>query len=296
MPDKLLINTGMSPAGWSSFSAFLRCERLFYYTSGRRAAEATQQATLAPDFALLRGSLGHVGLAHHYARQGMAQAGLDPEIYYEPIEAMKLVAAGYPPKLGSGEKTSDVLDIAIEMVVSYRAHYEGERLQVVAVEAPVSFLLPPGPDGVVREVTQRLDLVIRDDAGKVHLCDHKLSAELSKKSLMARYSLSTQFLLMQLVGQRLHGRDFGGCLVNIVGAHTDRTPQQRFYRFPPEAAPAALRELPDVIAGTLATIAHRRASGGGGPAAWRPAFHEEVCFGSYGGRCVYYERCKWGNL
>ena len=297
MPEKILINSGPSSAGWSMLSPFFMCERLFWFEAKRREAEAG--GFLGPAFPLARGSFIHVGLAHHYARQGMAQAGLSSDIYYEPIEAMRLVAAAYPGKLTTGEKTSDVLDIAIEMVMSYRTRYTDERLQVVAVEAPAALPLPSLDGGPSTEViTQRIDLTIRDDVGKIYILDHKGSSELSKKTLIARYSLSGQFLLMQLLGSQLYGRDFGGCLVNVIGAQTDRTPAQRFYRFAPEPAPAMLCEFPYVVAEARARIKEKREfekAWGEKKEIWRPAMHEQICGRQFNGRCEHFEACKWGD-
>lgn len=269
--EKHLIDAGPSEEGWSRLEAFARCERLYYLLHVAEGHERHWQKDV-----LVRGSIGHVGLAHEYARRAAAKAGQDPDFYYTRAEAMRLSAASFGP-MGA-----EMLKIAEPVVDAYFEHYDRlrEDLPVVAVEAPVRAVLADG-----RGITQRLDLVFRDLDGRYWIVDHKLVSEASQRSV-DRYTLSGQFLLMQHFGRALYGHEFGGVRVNLLGC---REPY-RFLRASPDPAPMALGAFPQMVVELRRRIDDRRAAGD--PRGYLPAFNEQVCVTAYG-KCSMFETCQW---
>jgi hypothetical protein len=253
----------------------IRCERLYYLL---RVAPQARSQSADP---LVRGSIGHTGLAHEYARRAAVRAGLDPEAYYTRDEGMALVAAQF------GEVGERLLPIAQAAVNAYFDHYDSkkENLEVVAIEAPVAAELTTG-----KRITQRLDLVIRDTNGRVWLYDHKFSSiDPTAQKTVDRYTLSGQFLLMQLFGQSLYGSLYGGVRVNMIGC-LDGNSRFTFRRFSPEPAPAALASFPRMVAARRERMAQLAAVGD--PEAYLPAFSEQICVTAYG-RCPMFSQCQW---
>src|SRR5690348_7528301 len=123
-PGKILINTGPSERGWHRLESYLRCPQLYAWGYGRGGRVEEQGAAFADRFPasnpLVRGSIGHAGLAHVYARLKAVQEGRDPDDYYLPTKAMELVAATF------GERGARMLPIAREAVKGYVTENYGE--------------------------------------------------------------------------------------------------------------------------------------------------------------------------
>jgi hypothetical protein len=279
--EKILIDAGPSAEGWSSLESFARCERLYYWTRvyprvlEERNPEAAEAAAAPTSDPLVRGSIGHVGLAHEYARRAAVKAGLDPDIYYTRDEAMKIRAAREP------HNGQEMLEVVAPVVDAYFENYDrtGENLDVVAIESQVRAVLEDG-----NGITQRLDLVIRDIDGRYWIYDHKFVHAIDAKTV-DRYTLSGQFLLMRHFGRAFYGAAFGGVRVNLCGVR-DKT----FKRASPEPAPAALSAFPSFVVELRRRIAAKK---GLSKEAYLPSFNEQTCVTAYG-RCSKFEECQWG--
>lgn len=276
--ERILIDAGPSEAGWSTLSSFSHCERLYYLA--HKAPDAERHWQKEP---LVRGSIGHVGLAHEYARRYAVKHGTDPDAYYTRHDAMELSAVQH------GDMGKKMLPVAAETVDAYFDHYDalGEDLDVIAVEAPVALVTGDG-----RKITQRLDLVLRDMNGRVWINDHKLVSDVSQKTV-DRYTLSGGFLLAQHIGRAFWGPDFGGVIVNLLRARPEAGEEQglRFKRRAPEPAPAALAAFPAMVVELRRRIDEREATGLG-VHAYMPSFNETTCVTAYG-KCLGYEACQW---
>jgi hypothetical protein len=274
--EKILIDAGPSAEGWSKLESFSRCERLYFLLHKAEGHEEHWKKDV-----LVRGSIGHVGLAHEYARRAAAKAGQDPDIYYTRDEAMELSAASF------GEMGKEMLAIAKPVVDDYFEHYKRENLDVVAIESPVRAVLADGTG-----ITQRLDLVIRDLDGRYWIMDHKL---VNNPYQVDRYTLSGQFLLMRHFGRLFYGTAFGGVQVNLLGCRKDERKEAKglspytFKRSTPEPAPAALADFPEMVIELRKRIAAKDGQPG---SAYLPAFNEQICCGPYG-RCSMFEKCMW---
>lgn len=274
--SKILIDTGPSPRGWHRLEAYLRCPRLFALGYGRsgESAEmmAANQIRFPPTYPLVRGTIGHVGLAHLYARLMASQAGADPE-YYRPFEAMGIVAERW------GEMGVEAESSLRPLLAKYLPIYAGDsKKSIIGVEMLLEMEFE-GEGGLEFPYTARADLVYRDPAGKVWIMDHKITGRIESKSLY-RYTLSGQFLGLTHLGFARWGDAFGGVVVNLLGEK-----DQRFLRDVIPPAPWALAEFPRTVVATELAIAR-----GDFP----PTFSEFTCMTPYS-RCPAWDFCRWGE-
>lgn len=140
--ERILIDAGMSAAGWSYWAAPFTCDMLhaFRQLIPSRGSGSTDAQT--------RGSMVHVGLAHLHARWGARQPGgvlvgtadgpirvESPDELYEPEEAV----ATWVSKYGAGE---DEMPRTIEALRRYAARNpEPPRGLIFAIEYPMRGVL-----------------------------------------------------------------------------------------------------------------------------------------------------------
>lgn len=275
LPARRLLDTGPSARGAHRLESALICPALYAFTKVVKHEEA-----LGDRGPLVRGSMGHVALAHHYARLGCVQHQMDPEAYFTPHEAIDLVAAKMLPT------STQYLKLIHDAYDGYRAFYATERHEVVGVEEPADTMVPT-PDGPLR-FTQRWDLRTRDDAGRVWITDHKFVAKVEAKTV-ARYVLSIQFASMQWLGHHFFGKDFGGVKLNLIGVGSSRFTFQ-CASLPP--APDAVRRFPATLAHGERVIAQVEALSD--PWDAQRTYSEQVCYTAYG-PCRAYALCRWGR-
>ena len=220
--------------GWHATEIALRCPRLFAYQY--RMPKAAEDGDRP---ALLKGSLVHQGLAHHYARRRSADAGTDVEEWATPAAAIDDCAS----KLG--RHANKYVDLAKSAVQQYAVHWSHERVEVLHVED----VFRADIEGYL--FTQRFDLVVREVDGRVWIWDHKTTGRLSG-SVAERYTLSGQFLGMSSFGRSVFGDEFGGVRLNFIEI-ADNKPC-RFVRQLPDPAPQALKNFPLTVLHARETI------------------------------------------
>lgn len=266
----------------TDFERFLRCPLIYYWHKTLRRGGGS--GTIA--MPLARGTIGHIGLAHYYARVRAMKAGkLKAEIdatILSPRDAMIIRAE----QLGR----LDLLPMMSEVVRGYIEHYGIESFDVVDVEKPIETTF-----GVSARFTARADLVTRDRIG-VWIYDHKFVGRIDKKSLR-RYTNSGQFLGLQHLGRSAYGASFAGVILNLVGCNDGE-----FCRQQVEPSPWLFERFPALVAATEARLAvleqnevELRAKG------WDPALpwagcaapSEMTCYTPYG-ECEWFETCRWG--
>lgn len=252
----------------------MRCPQLFAYH--HRIKGAHGDGDRAP---LLKGSLVHQGLAHHYARIQSAQEGYDPEEWATPDAAIEACAE----KLGPG--ASKYIALAQSVVRSYAAHWALENLEILHVEE----IFHSEIGGY--KFTQRFDLVAREPSGKVVIFDHKTTGRIDA-SVPQRYVLSGQFLGMANFGRSIWGDDFGGVRLNLIEVPFDGKSFD-FKRVAPDPAPNALRLFPITVKAARDRIAELDASGID-LWEWPKALSEQTCITAYG-KCDAFELCRWGK-
>lgn len=272
---RVLLDTGPSARGAHRLESALICPALYAFTKVLKHEEA-----MGDRGPLVRGSLGHVALAHHYARLGSVQHQMDPEVFYPPHEAIDLVADKMAPVSRQFQR------LIHDAYTAYAAFYAVERQEVIGVEEPMDAMVPT-PDGLLR-FTQRWDLRTRDAAGRYWVTDHKFVAKLEAKTVQ-RYILSIQFASMQWLGHHLLGKDFGGVRLNLIGVGGGET---RFQNVALPPAPDAVRRFPATLAHAERIIAAVEALND--PWSAPRTFSEQVCYTPYGA-CRAFELCRWGK-
>lgn len=263
---KILLNTGPSPRGVHRLELALKCPQLYAYSH-------VLGFDLGDRRALVRGSLGHVGLAHYYARLKAAQDGTDPEAFYEEHEAIDRAAPAF------GGLGLEMQPIAHRAVDGYLANFAAERFRVLAVEHLVETRV------MGHLLTARWDLVAEDAAGKIWIYDHKFVGR-ADSGTAKRYTTAIQFLAIQHMGREVYRERFGGVRINLVGCEN-----QTFWRESPEAAPHLLTEFPQIIDDAEAVIERMKVRD---PWRYQKTASEQVCRGPYG-VCDGRELCRWGS-
>lgn len=270
---QILLDAGPSERGWHHAQTMLRCPQLYAYKYLLQCIEATKAEPL------IKGSLGHIGLAHHYARLQATQLGDDPERFYSPEAAIRLLAARY------GSHWQAWQDLAIETVNAYISYYRIEWLRIIAVEEQMRMEIAG------HTFTQRADLIVQQRDGLVLIVDHKTAGYVGKDP-MERYRLSGQFLGMQHFGPMLYPENFGGVRGNFLGLRAESNPNYRFKRKPPHPAPHAMACFPQAIIDAEEDI-RRGLESGRDPWYWPKRLNESICQTLYG-PCPGTQWCTWG--
>lgn len=305
-----LIDTGPSPRGIHGVDKFWRCPRL--YALARLLKNQGEEEDVTD--AMQGGTLLHAACAHHYARMGAAtpQGVLvdgveytDPDAFYEPHDALDLVAA----TMGNlGAKLAPKMHDAFR---AYTLKYDREPgLRVLAVETVFWYRFAPPPEedcvGGVPEIGQwippgnglpgryprydlscRADLVIEDRGRKVWIVDHKGCSSPSR-DLADSYARSGQFQMLRWVGSTLGAR-FGGPLLNLI----QREPPHRMDRPPLIPTPHRTRWFPQDVTWALDQLWALDRSGR--PAAEWPARPSALVCRHRWDVCEVAEHCDWGR-
>jgi hypothetical protein len=282
----ILIDTGPSPRGFHRLEQFLTCPMRYYWN--RQLRLAAEAAPDAPEGAkadpLVRGTLGHVLMAHHYARLTAVARGRDPEQFYSPRDAAAIVADRY------GDQGRRLLTDAMRGFDAHARTYAVERFDVIGIEKLLETWFPGSgsPDPRGWWYTARADMVVRmKDTGKVWIVDHKYVGRVGDESVFRRYTLSGQFLGLYHLGNRIYGSDFAGLMLNVVACDASN----RCVRRGVDPAPWALQRFPDLVAQTELRIRDLEDLP---VTAWPMAVSEIACVTPYG-ICAHFERCRWGR-
>lgn len=267
-----LLDAGASPRGWSRLSTVLQCPQKFAYTY-LLSQEQGGGRTGGNSPALIKGSVIHLGLAHYYRRMQAVQEGTDPDEWFEPNMAMRMLC------LKEGDLWMEHLMACIECVEAYIAHWQHDGFTVVAVEEMIYTHIDD------HLITGRVDLAIKDSAGKVFFVDHKTTGRINSTQ-KKYYAISGQLIGYEYMGRQIFGEHFGGMILNQV---QHRAPQ-KFLRLNLPPAPEMLQRFPQVVKDAEATIKRLE----GRPLDQYPmAMNELTCFHRYGA-CAFVEKCKWG--
>lgn len=275
---KILLNTGPSTRGWHRIQDIMHCPRKYAFRCRLGLGDDPMEDADGP---LPRGSLVHVGLAHHYAQLRAVQRGEDPARYWDPCDAIDKAAA-------VSFAAYENLDLIKDIVRCYQAAYAGDRSRVLMVEEQVQV--------TVRNkwlFTQRYDRVMQDSGGRVWIIDAKTSSAVTAKTTLG-YQMSGQLLSAQVIGRILWGEQFAGVRLDYIGVR----PQEKLpFRYPftretMAPAPYAERTVVDTIA-WAEQIVERLDVEGADPWKYPAAHHEHACMTRYG-PCQFYDLCRWG--
>ena len=268
----VLLDAGPSERGWSFFEAASRCMRLWAWKNLGSMERHTSDA-------LVKGSLFHIGLAHHYQLKLTPDADL-----LQPEQAIYALA-----EKEGGDLWSKHAEKIVEAVDAYIEHYKECSWKVIAVEKELRARIPPkGRSGVSAFLyTQRVDLIVEDVHGKVWLVDHKSCYRITGKTLR-QHILSGQFLGYQVFGQKMYGDRFAGVIVNRMKLSS----AYDFDRCALEPAPSAVAGFVPMLRTIEKKIQdHSHLTD---PLEYTPVFSDQVCFGKYG-QCPAFDLCRWGG-
>lgn len=287
------LDTGRSKAGWSSYGCFRKCPRKFAYEN-RQSLPST--SALGPitigssGGARALGTFVHNLLAMHYLHK--MEQGSDPTLLTE--DAVGALAATSGMNI---EKDAKTLADNWSRFLMYVNEYVGEDWTPIAVEEEHRVGVVMEHDGVkvVAEgthgsalYTSRVDLVVRDGAGKVWIVDHKTCSRMYPDTIL-RYGLSGQMHGLWHVGRHYYGVDFAGVMLNFFQT---RGPIL-FQRRRPAAAPKMVEDFPTLIWKTANEIAMWDRMGET-VEDWPTSNNETVCISTYG-TCDHAERCRFGH-
>jgi hypothetical protein len=246
--EPILIDSGKSEAGWSFYSDAFLCDQKFYLGAVKK------QVFIKGD-ALTQGSMGHVGLAHRYARHAAANYGIDyegewiedPDYFLPPEEAVREWARRQELE---GVEAACFVSIILEMLRQYRAKQPVIYDHVLAVEKQISMTLgynkagdfglwidenlaEPAPlnmpgleephpsvpnlqHGKPIKITKRYDLAIRSAKDqREYVVDHKVTGGNVGQKRGEQYAMDGQFAVNRISGSQLYP-NFGGVLLNLV--------------------------------------------------------------------------------
>ena len=222
----ILLDAGASERGWSWRSNLLRCpHKAALIMAGFRGSDRD---------ALVRGSIFHVGLAHHYGREMYGQNDEDASELYAPLEAMR----AYVRKTGEGE---EFLPLLTDTYEAYEAEHAVELLKIVAVEELIRFKVPGPATGELYTHTMRVDMIVQDASGRFWIWDHKTTGYVDNKKKPG-FELSGQVLGGTWWGRREYGSEWGGFVIKMVPHH------RRVHRAASRDAAEALRRRSRAVA------------------------------------------------
>ena len=271
-PTKKLLNAGPSERGWHHFETALRCMRLNGYWS-----KGLLQMPMSEP--LVRGSLLHIGLAHHYQRLKEIQTGGNPDDWYTPVEAIRKLAI---EEEENSDLWIDLVPVAEKMVEAYISHYGSDPVwEVVDVERELRARFGPGK----HLYTQRADLIVRDSQKRVWIVDHKTANRISHKTYDS-HILNGQMIGYQVFGRLYWPDEFAGVIINRI---TTRPPY-KLDRRPLEPAPHAVTRF---VQNLLYAEENMERWKDKPLNEWPAAYSDMICTHKYG-KCDAFELCRWG--
>ena len=278
--DRILLDTGPSPHSLGRIQSFMRCPQLYcyQYELGHRGP---------PSQPLVRGSLIHVGGAHHAARIQAIRLGQDPERYYDPLTAMALTADKSREEWGTLPMV--LLEPCQKVVHDFMEQEMFTDVDIGYVEAPFSFDVKDPTTGKVYSYTQKPDCIVRrHDTGRIKHRDLKTSAVRGEASYR-RYATDIKMIALQWWGPTVFGSVYGGVEVYSIGVGAE--PHFKVHDL--EVAFGLISQFPAMVLRVERAIEVLRAANIP-PEQWDKNATELTCFHSYGA-CDFRDPCMMGS-
>jgi hypothetical protein len=262
MSDKLFLNTGRSSFGFSRFQTFAQCPRKYAYDY------ISKEKVIYPfSKSLEKGSMVHIGLAHHY---------LDSNNYLNPQQAIKK----YSSELihGTEEEITECTDKSLIAIEQYIENYKEDKFEILHVEKEFEYYVAPA-----RKMTQRVDLIYRDlETEEVVFCDHKTTSRYSE-SIKDNYRMSGQFIGYTMIAKQHFGISNPRILLNVIVL----TKQIRFYRHFLQMSQNAIINYPKMICHIFNLMDNYSDTVDEYPM----IITEFSCNGKYG-KCPHFDKCS----
>ena len=229
--DMKLVDAGPSERGWHQFEQANRCMRWWAFNHVPPTIAFPMSAPL------VRGSLFHLGLAHHYISAKTDTSGYN---YYEPSDAIAVYANEQAKSTGSTSEANlwlEHIEPVQKAVAAYQLYYSSCDWKTLEVERELRAYIPRlEPDTEPFLYTQRADLIAEDSGGGVWIVDHKTCYRIDSKTLR-QHILSGQFLGYHVLGRQKYGRRFRGVIINSSSHPRLRCQPQRNRRENPKIQP-----------------------------------------------------------
>lgn len=276
-PDAKLLETGPSPAGWHRLQTVIECPQKFAYHY-----KLHMDAGL-PAAALLRGTMVHLALAHHYARKKNIDEGRDPDEFIPPQHALAL-------KAYRESEYKDVFSQVLDVINAYIPYHEemDKKWNVFATEKLMDVQIPDPDRNTSYRYTGRCDLMIEDPKdGGIYIVDYKTTARLTHNH-KKWYAMSGQMIGYEYMGQLQYGDRIKGVMVWLIQV----TPPFKFERYLMPPRPKLAESFPRTVIEAERRIAYLE-SLDMDPLDWPKAMTELTCFSRYGA-CGFIDNCKYG--
>lgn len=270
-----LLETGPSPRGWHRLQLMLECPQkwAYEYRLKDRSAGGGGGTKSVP---LIKGSMMHLALAHHYMRMQSEQQGTDIDEWLPPIEALEAACRK------EGRAWQEHFDSIASCYREYALRWADESMKIVAVEKMAYAKIGE------HLFTGRFDLVYEDRRGMIWICDHKTTTRLMG-SQKRYYRASGQLVGYAYMGREIFGDRFAGMVLNQV----QHKPPCKFQRITLPPAPNLMLRFPATVEDAEGRIAALEAEGR--PyTQWPMAMNELTCYTRYGA-CPHLEKCQWGD-
>lgn len=272
---KFIINPGESPFGSHRYETFGICERRYWikYINAQIHNRGGNARGI--------GSLIHLALAQYYMKIKNKKNKVSTQLY-EPMEAVELMANSY----GLSTEIEKVREIFNNYILKYGI--EDSTKQIMSVEEIYGLVLEHDSiPGKYAPLTARIDLVYRgSNTGKVYFCDHKTSGFISPNHIKF-YSMSSQILFLQHIGERVYGDEFGGVIINSIQTGA----KSLFKREKPHYFERAIN---DNIISTIERF-NKLIGKGENENDYKGTYSEHTCWTRYGA-CDFYEICGVKNI
>ena len=277
---KHLIDPGPSRKGWHRLAKVLRCPRL-YALSYKVKHRTSDEPPAEP---LIKGSLMHVGLAHHYAQKSDLYDDVD---IYSPADAVEALAQLQPE--GHRAAWQRHVPEVQRTLSAYQIHWSGEQWKTVGIEHELLVNVFDEERNKSYLYTQRVDAVWEHPmTKKVYFVDHKTTGRFTSRTL-GGYSMNGQFIGYQMIGERMYKERWGGVLLNVI-EFGKKGAAPMMQQMPIDPAPHSVAEFQNTIIRAERTIHdHENVE----PAKW-PATHQESACWAYR-QCRFYQTCQWGK-
>ena len=325
MTQKILIDAGRSSRGWSRIGSFFRCPQLFAYQNrldmqlipagaltrgsmghvlqahqhaiwGARSPEGVwvdetwydnPDTFLQPEEAVEEWCNANGG--HEYLERMIET--FHRYMAQHPESPGNVIAVEYPITAVLGDKG---ITWGLWVVHPEDQHFNRRAASVKAWDGDIirpSVLNCPGhPDsGSAIVLTRRLDMVIKDRAGRIFIWDHKHQARVESGRSVDGYAIDGGFAAFRIMGKQLYGSEFGGVALNLIQT------QEPWKVARPMVPPTPHRDhhFADMLWRAEHTLA-RLDLELPGYWDWPKVQHETTCIGRYGA-CAAIKMCFYGK-
>jgi hypothetical protein len=279
----VLLETGPSPRGWHRLQNMLECPQKWSY---RYNLGLEPQI---PAIALMKGSLTHLALAHHYTRKQAEDKGEDKNAILNPYEAVRLKCRNEP-------EYSECKDLVEDAIEGYQRHWleENKRWRILEVEK-LAYAIIDDPerkntDGTPIQylLTGRFDMVIENIAnGDIYVVDHKTTSRLSKSHIQY-YSMSGQLIGYEYMARKVFGDRMKGIMINFVQLGK----KNKYERVVIDPRPNLTAQFEQTVVDAERMITDLEKTGRD-PMHYPKAMNELTCYTRYGA-CPFMDQFKYG--